>query len=67
MSLALRETLGDLEGEMEVEGVRVGEEVTLIVRVEEEHLEGEGEVDGEVLTEGERGGDRVGEGKSMEG
>lgn len=67
VSLALRETLGDLEGEMEGEGVRVGEEVTLIVRVEEEHLEGEEEVDGEVLTEGERGGDRVGEGKSMEG
>lgn len=53
--------------EVMVEGVRVGNEVTLIVRVEEEHLEEEGEVEGDALIEGEGGEDRVGEGKSMEG
>jgi len=67
VTFALRDTLGDLEGETEVEGVREVETDTLKVRVEEEHLEGVGEREGEALTEGERMDDKVGEGKSMEG
>ncbi len=62
VTFALRDTLGDLEGETEVEGVREVETDTLKVRVEEEHLEGVGERRGEALTEGERMDDKVGEG-----